>query len=166
MLIAMGGTRVSEIVCSEKVWWTTQEMPTLVIPRTKNATTHSLPLPSRAQEQLIVAQANADPDSPYLYPHRFDPNQPLSLTSVAQAVRRFCDDTGMERFQPRDIRRTMKSHLLDSDADLREEWVDIWHNHGRNADVARKHYDRAEYTRAKRRVADAIDGILAGVVAK
>jgi len=166
MLIAMGGTRVSEIVCSKKAWWYEGETPTLEIPKTKNATTHSLPLPSRAQEQLIVAQANADPDSPYLYPHRFDSNQPLSLTSVAQAVRRFCDDSGMERFQPRDIRRTMKSHLLDSDADLREEWVDIWHNHGRNADVARRHYDRAEYTRAKQKVADAIDGILACLIAK
>lgn len=165
MLIAMGGTRVSEIVCSEKAWWSAGETPTLDIPKTKNATSHCLPLPSKAQEQLIVALANSDPDSPYLYPHRFDPNQALSLTSVAQAVRRFCDDSGMERFQPRDIRRTMKSHLLDSEADLREEWVDIWHNHGRNADVARKHYDRAEYSRAKQKVADAIDRILADVVA-
>ena len=126
MLIAMGGTRVSEIICSEKAWWAVGKTPTLDIPKTKNATFHSLPLPAKAQEQLIVALATSDPDSPYLYPHRFDPNQPLSLTSLAQAVRRFCDDREMERFQPRNIRRAMKSHLLDSDADLREEWVDIW----------------------------------------
>ncbi|MGD9799633.1 MAG: integrase arm-type DNA-binding domain-containing protein [Parvularculaceae bacterium] len=92
MLIAMGGTRVSEIVCSKKAWWSVGDAPALDIPKTKNATSHSLPLTSKAQEQLIVALANSDPDSPYLYPHRFDLNQPLSLTSVAQAVRRFCDD--------------------------------------------------------------------------
>ncbi|MEZ5914226.1 MAG: hypothetical protein R3C42_01185 [Parvularculaceae bacterium] len=50
----------------------------------------------------------------------------------------------------------MKSHLLDSDADLREEWVDIWHNHGRRR-VARKHYDRAEYMRAKKAIAEAME---------
>lgn len=165
MLIAMGGTRVSEIVCSEKAWWREGETPTLDIPKTKNTTFHSLPLSAKAQEQLIVALATSDPDSPFLYPHRFDPNQPLSLTSVAQTVRRFCDDRGMERFQPRDIRRTMKSHLLDSESDLREEWVNIWRNNWRNADVARKHYDRAEFTRAKQKFADAIDQILAAIVA-
>jgi integrase len=84
----------------------------------------------------------------------------MPANALSQAVRRYCEATNAEPFQPRDLRRTMKSHLLDSDADLREEWVDIWHNHGRHADVARKHYDRAEYTRAKQKVADAIDKIV------
>lgn len=160
MIIAMGGTRVSEVVCSRKEWWADSDAPQLEIPKTKNATAHILPLTRAAKEQLVVARALADPHSPFLYQHRFDPMQPLSLNGLSQAVRRYCADAGAERFQPRDLRRTMKSHLLDADADLREEWVDIWHNHGRHADVARKHYDRAEYTRAKQRVANAIDRIV------
>lgn len=160
MIIAMGGTRVSEVVCSRKDWWTTGAAPQLELPKTKNATAHVLPLPRAAAEQLLIARAIADPNSDYLYAHRLNASEPLSLNSLAQAVRRYCEDAKVEPFQPRDLRRTMKSHLLDSDADLREEWVDIWHNHGRHADVARKHYDRAEYTRAKQKVADAIDKIV------
>lgn len=160
MIIAMGGVRVSEILKSKKVWWITENPPQFQLPKTKNATAHNLPLTHAAREQLTVARAIADPDSDFLYPHRFDKLEPLSLTSLSQAVRRYCNTARMEPFQPRDLRRTMKSHLLDADDDLREEWVDIWHNHGRHADVARKHYDRAEYTRAKQRVANAIDKIV------
>ncbi|GAB4526307.1 MAG: hypothetical protein Tsb0010_09720 [Parvularculaceae bacterium] len=58
------------------------------------------------------------------------------------------------------MRRTMEIHLLDFDDGIRQEWVDVWHNHGRAAEVARKHYDRAEYRLAKQRVADAIDRLL------
>ncbi|MDX2029352.1 MAG: integrase family protein [Blastocatellia bacterium] len=164
MIIAMGGTRVSEVLCSRKEWWTTGAAPQLELPKTKNATAHVLPLPRAAAEQLLIARAIADPNSDYLYPHRLNASEPLSLNSLAQAVRRYCEDAKVEPFQPRDLRRTMKSHLLDSDADLREEWVDIWHNHGRHADVARKHYDRAEYTRAKQKVADAIDRIVSSIL--
>lgn len=160
MIIAMGGTRVSEIVCSRKEWWTNGAAPQLELPKTKNATAHVLPLTRAASEQLGVARSIADPGSDYLYPHRFKSTEPLTLNSLSQAVRRYCEEANFEPFQPRDLRRTMKSHLLDSEDDLREEWVDIWHNHGRHADVARKHYDRAEYTRAKQRVADAIDKIV------
>lgn len=54
----------------------------------------------------------------------------------------------------------MKTHLMERHPELRD-YVDVWHNHGRAADVARKHYDRATYATAKRQVAAAIDAILA-----
>ncbi|MBG6211589.1 hypothetical protein IWQ49_006277 [Labrenzia sp. EL_126] len=34
----------------------------------------------------------------------------------------------------------MKTMLIE-DKNINADWVDIWHNHGRGADVARKHYD-------------------------
>lgn len=164
MIIAMGGTRISEIVQSRKNWWKGKKDPIFEIPKTKNSTSHTLPTTQIGKEQLIVARANAHPDSNYLYRNRLKPLEPLSLNSLSQAFRRYCDNAEIERFQPRDLRRSLKSHLLDSDDDLREEWVDIWHNHGRNADVARKHYDRAEYRRVKQKVADATDRVVEKIV--
>lgn len=160
MIIAMGGTRITEIVQSRKNWWKGKKDPIFEIPKTKNSTTHSLPITQIGKEQLIVARANAHPDSDYLYRHRLKPLEPLWHNSMSQAFRRYCDDAGIERFQPRDLRRSLKSHLLDSEDDLRQEWIDIWHNHGRNADVARKHYDRAEHKRAKQKVVESIDRII------
>ncbi len=52
----------------------------------------------------------------------------------------------------------MKNLLLDSDVPQTE--VDIWHNHGKNADVARRNYDRAQYEQAKDRVSNAIDELI------
>ena len=43
-------------------------------------------------------------------------------------------------------------------------WLDVWHNHGQTASVARKHYIRAEYADLKRDVAEAIDSWLAPVL--
>jgi integrase len=164
MIIAMGGVRVLEILGSRKSWWTGGANPQLALPKTKNATAHVLPLTQAAQRELKVALESADPESEFLYQNYARPTEPMPANALAQAVRRYCEATKTEPFQPRDLRRTMKSHLLDSDADLREEWVDIWHNHGRHADVARKHYDRAEYTRAKQKVAVAIDLIFRTLV--
>jgi len=160
MIIAMGGLRVLEILGSRKSWWTDGANPQLALPKTKNATAHVLPLPRAATTELEAALGYGEEDSEFLYQNYLRRTEHMPANALAQAVRRYCEATNTEPFQPRDLRRTMKSHLLDSDADLREEWVDIWHNHGRNADVARKHYDRAEYTRAKQKVADAIDRIV------
>jgi integrase len=163
MIITMGGVRVLEILGSRKSWWTSGAKPQLALPKTKNATAHVLPLTRAARRELKFALSSAEPESEFLYQNYARRTEPMPANALAQAVRRYCEATKTEPFQPRDLRRTMKSHLLDSDADLREEWVDIWHNHGRHADVARKHYDRAEYTRAKQRVADAIDRIVSSI---
>lgn len=141
-------------------YWTAGAKPQIELPRTKNATAHILPLPRAAVDQLEIALAIGDPSSDYLFCSRLDPTKPFPFNGLAQAVRRYCTERSVEPFQPRDLRRTMKSHLLDAEDELRQEWVDIWHNHGRNADVARKHYDRAEYAQAKHKVADAIDKIV------
>ncbi|MEM6625092.1 MAG: integrase family protein [Pseudomonadota bacterium] len=165
LIISLGGVRITEVLRSEKAWWIDGEPVWLKIPATKNETEHALPLPEMAAAQLSVAKLLAHPEAPFLFPHRFRQTEMhVTPNTLSQAIRRYCDETGIERFQPRDLRRTMKSHLLDSNDDLQEAWLDIWHNHGRNATVARKHYDRAEYRRVKKRVADAIDRLLESVV--
>lgn len=57
----------------------------------------------------------------------------------------------------------MKTHLVDAGVD--ERWLDIWHNHGQTAGVARKHYIRAEYEELKREVATKLDAFLSEAVA-
>ena len=68
-------------------------------------------------------------------------------------------DCGVLPFQLKDLRRTFKTHLLDSEY-VEEREIDIWHNHGQHSDVARKHYTWAEYKSVKQRVANKIDQFL------
>ena len=69
------------------------------------------------------------------------------------------EDYNLEPFQMRDLRRSFKTHLLDGEY-VEEREIDIWHNHGQNSDVARKHYTWAEYKKLKLRVAKKIDKFL------
>lgn len=100
----------------------------LLLPETKNGRPHQLPITRTAAPLVARCLELAHPRSPYLLSN------------------------------PRDLRRTMKTHLIDAGID--ERWLDIWHNHGQTASVARKHYIRAEYADLKRDVAEAIDAWL------
>lgn len=162
MIVAMGGVRITEVVRSQKDWWQKRKenQTWLCLPKTKNEKEHNLPVPQHGLELLKAAVIVGDDLSPYLFPSSEDSSSPRSLSGVSQVVRRWCDSQeNFERFQPRDIRRTMKTMLIE-DKNVNPDWVDIWHNHGRGADVARKHYDWAEYTAAKQVVAKAIDEII------
>lgn len=159
LIIAMGGTRITEISRSEKPWYDHER---LKLPKTKNSREHILPLTEHAKEQLIIAKALAVPDSRFLFPHERDNNRSLLVTSIGKVARRLIEDHKLEPFQMRDLRRTFKTHLLDREyVDERE--IDIWHNHGQKADVARKHYTWAEYINLKQRVAGQIDRFLSEV---
>ncbi|MFC6656502.1 hypothetical protein ACFQEX_13950 [Roseibium salinum] len=105
----------------------------------------------------------SDAGSPYLFPKSHQPDEPQTLNSISQAARKWCARQKAEPFQPRDLRRTIKTLLIDRNPNLNRDWIDVWHNHGRAADVARKHYDRAEYLTVKRAVAEAIDDLLSDV---
>lgn len=162
LIVAMGGVRITEIVRSRKEWWKmTDGRLWLHLPKTKNNQPHALPVPLSAVRIHSFAEELSDHASPYLFPSPTDPSKPQSLSSISQAVRRWCDANEFEPFQPRDLRRTMKTLYIDTYHELPREWVDVWHNHGMASDVARKHYDRAQYLEAKIKVAAAFDGILA-----
>ncbi len=138
--------------------WRTIDAPRLSLPKTKNGHPHDLPVTRHAEKLLSALEGNDASTSDFLFPAPLNPDKPLSVETLSRAVASYCEDAKVEPFTPRDLRRSMKNLLLDRDAPQTE--VDIWHNHGRNADVARRNYDRAEYEHAKARVRDAIDGLL------
>jgi len=161
MLIAMGGVRVTEVCLSRQEWWIDCddadwkliEAGILDLPRTKNGHSHQLPMTRAAEDLLTVARRFQKTGNPYLFPSPRRAGKPRSFETLTRAVHDYCEGAGFEPFTPRDIRRTMKTLLLDMD--VQQSDVDIWHNHGKNADVARRNYDRARYEQAKGRVRDA-----------
>lgn len=100
---------------------------------------HVLPLPGLAIELISSLPALG----PYLFPMRDDVNRPMPFRSLSQAVRRWCAKHGdVERFSPRDIRRTVKTGM--SRIGVLKEIRDRVQNHALH-DVASKHYDRFDY---------------------
>ncbi len=164
LIIAMGGVRVTEVLRSEKDWWIDDggwrllKAPKLALPKTKNGHPHDLPVTQVGARILEGARKMSAPESRFLFPSPYGEDAPRTLDNLSKNVRLYCLEGGIEPFTPRDLRRTMKNLLLD--ADVPQSEVDIWHNHGRNADVARRNYDRAQYEHAKGRVRDAIDEII------
>lgn len=165
LIIAMGGVRVTEIVRSENEWWNDDgewrslKAPKLALPKTKNGHPHELPVTQMGAKILAEARNLSAPESRFLFSSPYNEDASRTLDNLSKAVRLYCKDNDVDAFTPRDLRRTMKNLLLD--ADIPQSEVDIWHNHGKNADVARRNYDRAQYEHAKGRARDAIDEIVA-----
>ncbi len=153
LIIAMGGVRITEICRSEWAWF---DDDWLTLPKTKNTREHRLPLTECAKAQFALAKAFASKKSSFLFPHQHDADKHLSVSSVGKVPSRLIEDYKIEAFQMRNLRRTFKTHLLDGEY-VEEREIDIWQNHGQNADVARKHYTFAEYKALKLRVAGQID---------
>jgi integrase len=140
------GARWSEIDEAEALW---------VIPaerrknRAHNASRepHLVPLTGLHQELLReIAERRVD-GSPWLFPSPKDPEDSVSSSTLAQAVRRFCDRTGLDRFQPRDLRRTWKTLAGRAGIDL--EIRNRIQGHAMQ-DVGSRHYDRWGYLPEKR----------------
>ena len=160
LIIAMGGLRITEILHSKLLWYADGW---LALPETKNGRRHSLPLTELAKQQFEIAKAIRIPASDYLFPHAFDSDKPMLLSSIGKIPSRIVKEYDLEPFQLRDIRRTMKTQLLDREYVEGRE-IDIWHNHGQKTDVARKHYSWAEFKTLKLRVAEQIDTFLHSVL--
>ena len=156
MVIAMGGLRITEISRSKKEWY---KADWLCLPTTKNKREHHVPLTEHAKAQYPIALACSNSKSAYLFPNVYDIRKSVDPTSLGKVARRLISDFDFEPFQLKDLRRTFKTHLLDGEF-VEEREIDIWHNHGQNADVARKHYTWAEYKTVKLRVAGKIDEFL------
>jgi integrase len=93
-----------------------------------------------------LAERRVD-ESPWLFPSPKDPERSVSPSTLSQAVRRFCDRTGMDRFQPRDLRRTWKTLAGRAGIDL--EIRNRIQGHAMQ-DVGSRHYDRWGYLPEKR----------------
>lgn len=160
LIIAMGGLRISEILHSKQSWYSDGW---LTLPETKNGRKHALPLTEHANHQLETIFATRNHESEYLIPHAYDSAKPMLISSPGKIPSRIAKQFQLEPFQLRDIRRTMKTLLLDGEY-VEEREIDIWHNHGQNTDIARKHYSWAEFKDLKIRVAGKIDNFLREVL--
>ena len=156
MVTSMGGLRITEISGSMKDWYNDGW---LCLPTTKNKREHHVPLTAHGKVEYQIALACSNSKSPYLFPNVYDIRKSIDPTSLGKVARRLISDFNIEPFQLKDLRRTFKTHLLDGEY-VEEREIDIWHNHGQNADVARKHYTWAEYKTLKLRVAAKIDEFL------
>ena len=155
LMIAMGGLRVTEVATSLANNW---HNGWLILPETKNGKAHQLPITSTAARLVERYLEHAHPRSPFLFSNPRNPDEPLTIAAISRAAKRLNNKLEFPEWNPRDLRRTMKTHLIEAGID--ERWLDVWHNHGQTASVARKHYIRAEYADLKRDVAEAIDSWL------
>ena len=154
LMLATGGQRVSEVSeaewsefnFSEKVW----EIP---IGRAKNSKAHLIPLNEITMELLAVVEAHRD-SSRFLFPHRFDSNRPIVMSSISKAAHRFThnESNGIKPFTPRDLRRTCKTRM--GEIGISKELRDRINNHAQN-DVSSKHYDRYDYLTEKKKALNA-----------
>ncbi len=133
-LLILTGQRPSDLrqFCPERV-----DGQTMIIPNTKNGTTHAIPLAPRAF--CLAAMM---------------PNQFADFATMAHVKKRWFHDAyvPVRQFQIRDIRRSFASHLCDHGAD--ENDVDRLLNHQAAATsrgVARV-YNRARGMRQKREI--------------
>ncbi len=139
-LLLITGQRVQEVV--EMRW---QELdlkagvweipPERIKTGRKRPVPHLVPLPLLAVRMLRALSRLG----PCVFPKAGDPEQPMPWRSLGQAARRLAQDAGVISFSPRDLRRTVKTHM----ARLRipKPIRDMVQNHALG-DVASVHYDR------------------------
>ncbi len=152
LLLATGGQRVEEVLgmrYSELDF--DRQLWELAPIRTKNNKPHVVPL-TDLSISIIKELSILQSDSDYVFPNRDNPNIPIPHRSLSKAVKRFSDkqidsQSGIGRFTPRDLRRTVKSRM--GELGISKEIRDILQNHARN-DVSSKHYDRFDYLEPKR----------------
>jgi len=154
LMLSTGGQRVSEV--SEAKWAEfnfKQNLWEIPASRTKNGKAHLIPLNNITMNILDEVKAHRD-SSPFLFPHRLDPDKPIVLASISKAANRFTSnkDNNFKAFTPRDLRRTCKTRM--GELGLSKEIRDRINNHALG-DVSSKHYDRYDYLKEKQNALDA-----------
>lgn len=141
------GARWDEFDRGERVW-------TIPAERRKNRQynvtrePHIVPLTSFHLALLDEIAALRVDGTPWLFPSLSAPaERPRRADGLGQAVRRWCDRVGFERFQPRDLRRTFKTLAGRAGVDL--EIRNRLQGHAMQ-DVGSRHYDRWGYLPEKR----------------
>ncbi len=87
--------------------------------------------------------------------------KPLPLDGFSQAITRLLKNSTIEKFEPRDLRRTFKT--LAGKAGLSKEIRDRLQNHSMN-DVSTKHYDKYDYLQEKIQAMQKWDDFLANIL--
>lgn len=133
----VAGMLWSELNLVEQLW-------SLPSTRTKNHRAHIVPLNKVGLAILQEARALHLHDQ-FVFPAKCN-TKPLPTDGFSQALTRLLKNSTIERFDPRDLRRTFKT--LAAKAGLSKEIRDRLQNHAMS-DVSTKHYDKYDYKQEK-----------------
>lgn len=142
-LMLVTGQRVEEVSAME---WSEldliQNIWTLPSRRTKNKRNHIVPL---NEISIEIIKNTPKYHEKYVFPSH-DLNKPLPTDGFSQALARLLENTSIEPFVPRDLRRTFKT--LTGKAGISKEIRDRLQNHALQ-DVSSIHYDKYDYLNEK-----------------
>lgn len=149
LALCLGGQRINEVYSSFSTEYDLDNK-IFTIPanriKVQERGDHIVPLGNLAieiLEPLIQLRGQVD----QLFPHRDDKNAVAHVSTIRMAILRWCDKHKIERFNPRDIRRTCKT--LMGKAGINKSDRDILQQHNK-FDVSSVHYDRYDYMKEKR----------------
>ncbi len=155
LLFALGGQRVEEILTLRTTDIDlTSRLVTFL--HTKNGNTHVVPFGDVADVILKPLMMQADA-SGLLFGKSGSPFEPMESPTLSHAIGKLCKRHAIASFQPKDIRRTVKT--LMGFCGIRKADRDRFQNHALT-DVSSKHYDRYEYLAEKRQVMAVWDAYL------
>jgi integrase len=148
LLLATGGQRPGEVTEARfdefdvraRVW-------TLPPSRTKNKRYHLVPLTDLAIEIVETLHLFNSSLGPFLFPARGQPPRPQNKSTLPQAVHAYCQDTEIQAWTPKDLRRTVKTRM--GELGIAKAVRDHIQNHAL-VDVSARHYDRYDYLPEKR----------------
>lgn len=133
----VSGMSWAELNLSESIW-------SLPSGRTKNHRAHIVPLNDIALSILQEAQS-LNLHRQFVFPAKCN-TKSLPTDGFSQSLTRLLENSEIEKFSPRDLRRTFKT--LAAKAGLSKEIRDRLQNHALN-DVSSKHYDKYDYQTEK-----------------
>ena len=149
LALMLGGQRINEVYGSF-IHEYDFEQKILTIPKerikVKARGDHIVPL-SETAIQIVKELAQLKGKNGQLFPHRDQPDQVAHVSTIRMALLRWCDKHSMERFVPRDLRRTCKT--LMGKAGITKIDRDIIQQHSQ-FDVSSVHYDRYDYLNEKK----------------
>jgi integrase len=111
--------------------------------RTKNKRSHIVPL---NQVAIKIIRSTPKYHDKYVFPGQ-ELSKPLPTDGFAQALSRLLENTNIDKFVPRDLRRTFKT--LTGKAGISKDVRDRLQNHALT-DVSSLHYDKYDYLKEKR----------------
>jgi len=146
LLFLLGGQRPNELLASQ---WQHFDMQTRLwnLPGTltKNKKAHVVPITSTAQK-LLTELRQLTGHSEYLFPQVCG-QKSMTTQALSQAIRKFCNEQKLPKFQPRDFRRTVKTKLGELGVSKLDR--DRIQNHVLS-DISTRHYDRYDYLEEKK----------------
>jgi len=130
--------RWSDIDFENRVW-------TIQSSVSKNKKIHLVPLVESAIIQLKEL-SDLTGEGKLLFPKKYNLDEPMPTSTVAQAIRNYCKQQSVNPFQPKDFRRTIKTKM--GELGVEKSVRDRLQNHALQ-DVSSRHYDRYDYQKEK-----------------